>query len=326
MCADRLQSKKVLALSGGVGGAKLALGLSKILPPAQLAIVANTADDFSHLGVHISPDLDTVMYTLAGLNNKELGWGLAGESWAFMNALARLGGETWFRLGDQDMATHVQRTALLSAGHSLSSVTGQLCRQLGVEHAIIPMSDDVIQTFVKTQDAELAFQHYFVREQCRPSVSGFRFEGIEKARPAVQFCQLLEDTALAGVVICPSNPFVSVEPILAIPGVRQRLAALREKNVPVIAVSPIVKGLAIKGPTAKMMKELAMPSSALSLAKYYADLIDGFVIDTQDAEMSTAIADLGIKVKAVNTLMKTLQDRIDLAAEVIGFIEDFSKR
>ncbi len=313
----KLQGKKIMALSGGVGGAKLALGLSKVLPAEQLTIVANTADDFEHLGVHISPDLDTVMYTLAGLNNTELGWGLAGESWAFMAALERLGGETWFRLGDQDMATHIQRSKLLKEGCSLSAVTAELCKGLGIEHSIIPMSDDPVRTFVKTAEGELAFQHYFVREQCRPEVSGFRFEGIEQAQPSPQFLSLLKDPELAAVVICPSNPFVSVEPILALAGVKELLEA---RAVPVVAVSPIVKGLAIKGPAAKMMAELALPSTALAVAQYYNKTLDGFVIDSQDAQMAQQIAELGVKVEVVNTVMKTLQDRVELADAVLDFV------
>lgn len=320
---EKLQGKKVIALSGGVGGAKLALGLSKILAPEQLTIVANTADDFEHLGVHISPDLDTVMYTLAGLNNTELGWGLAGESWAFMDALERLGGETWFRLGDKDMATHIQRSKGLKEGRSLSAVTAELCQSLGIEHAIIPMSDDPVRTFVKTPAGELAFQHYFVREQCRPEVSGFRFAGIEQAQLSSQFMHLLKDPQLAAVIICPSNPFVSVEPILALSGVRE---ILRQRAVPVIAVSPIVKGMALKGPAAKMMTELALPSTALAVAQYYNETLDGFVIDNQDAQMAAKIGESGLKVKVVNTVMKSLQDRIDLAEAVINFIEICEKR
>ncbi len=313
--------KKYLALSGGVGGAKLALGLSKQLAPQQLTLVANTADDFEHLGLSISPDLDTVMYTLAGLNNKEQGWGLAGESWNTMGALAGLGGETWFRLGDKDLATHLQRSTLLSSGESLSSVTRLLCQQLGIQHPIIPMSDDVVRTRVHTQNGELAFQQYFVREQCAPAVTGFHFDGIDTARPQQQLMDSLSSEDLAAIIICPSNPFVSVDPILALSGVRE---AMQNSAAPVIAVSPIVAGMAIKGPAAKMMAELGMPATAAEVARFYDGLIDGFVLDQSDLAMRSSIEDTGVRVHCGQTIMTTLQNRIDLAAEVLAFAETFN--
>ncbi len=313
------ESNKILALSGGVGGAKLALGLAQGLSPEQLTIVANTADDFEHLGLAISPDLDTVMYTLADLSNKELGWGLAGESWNAMDALATLGGDTWFRLGDRDLATHLARSQLLKAGQSLSEVTAHLCRQLGVTHPLLPMTDDRVRTRVKTADGELAFQEYFVREQCAPAVTGFYFDGLAQAAPNPALMQLLADDSLAAIVICPSNPFVSVEPLLGLPGVR---AAMKACPAPVIAVSPIVGVIAIKGPAAKMMAELEMPSSALSVAQYYGDLLDGFVLDRSDAELEPAITELGLPVLTSQTIMKSLQDRIDLAEAVLAFAAD----
>ena len=307
---------RVLALSGGVGGAKLALGLTHNLPPAQLAIVCNTADDFEHYGLPICPDLDTVMYTLAGRNNSEQGWGLAGESWRTMDALAGLGGETWFRLGDLDFATHLQRGALLRGGASLTGATRELCARFGVDHPVWPMSDQPVRTLVATDSGELNFQHYFVREQCRPAVRGFRFEGIGRAQPQPQFIDLLHSPELAAVVICPSNPFVSVDPILQLPGVR---AALRDAPAPVIAVSPIVGGAALKGPAAKMFAELQLPSTALAVAEHYGDLLDGFVIDETDAGLAPAIEELGMAVLVAQTVMRTLEDRVELARDVLRF-------
>lgn len=315
--------RRVLALSGGVGGAKLALGLSHQLDASQLAIVCNTGDDFEHYGLPICPDLDTVMYTLSGRNNTEQGWGLAGESWRTMEALAQLGGETWFRLGDLDFATHLQRGALLRSGLSLSEATRALCGQFGIAHPVWPMSDDPVRTLVDTAAGELAFQHYFVREQCRPAVRGFRFDGIERARPQAQFDALLRDATLAATIICPSNPFVSVDPILGLPGVR---AALRAGQAPVIAVSPIVGGAAIKGPAAKMLAELDLPSSALAVAEHYGDLLDGFVIDAVDAEFAPAIEQLGVAVLVAQTVMHSLDDRIALAREVLRFAARLADR
>jgi LPPG:FO 2-phospho-L-lactate transferase len=308
---------KILAFSGGVGGAKLALGLSRILPPERLTIVANTGDDFEHLGLHIAPDLDTVMYTLAGLSNTELGWGLAGESWEFLDALQKLGGDSWFKLGDRDLATHVVRTQGLAGGLSLTAVTSGLCESLGVHPRLLPMSDDPVRTMVKTGRGEMLFQHYFVREQCRPAVDGFRFAGIEDARPQSDMLELLQNQELAAIVLCPSNPFVSIDPIMALPGLRE---AIRGSGAPVIAVSPIVSGLAIKGPAAKMMAELDMPVTAAAVARHYCGLVDYFVLDEADATLAAEIEDLGMKVEVAPTIMKTLEDREALAARVLALV------
>lgn len=314
--AQTFAGRQVLALSGGVGGAKLALGLTHNLEPRQLTIVCNTGDDFEHYGLPICPDLDTVMYTLAGRNNTEQGWGLAGESWRTMDALAGLGGETWFRLGDLDFATHLQRGALLRGGASLSAATRALCTHFGIEYPVWPMSDEPVRTLVDTDAGELNFQHYFVREQCRPAVRGFRFEGIESARPQAQFFAQLRSAELAAVIICPSNPFVSIDTILQLPGVD---AALRATKAPVIAVSPIVGGIALKGPAAKMFAELQLPSTALAVAEHYGDLLDGFVIDVADAALAPAIEALGVAVHVTQTVMHTLEDRIALARDVLQF-------
>jgi LPPG:FO 2-phospho-L-lactate transferase len=313
--------QKVLALSGGVGGAKLALGLSKLLKPDQLSVVCNTADDFEHLGLPISPDLDTVMYTLAQINNQQQGWGLADETWSFMAALKNLKGESWFMLGDRDLATHVERRRLLDEGCSLTQVTTHLACALGVQHPIIPMTDETVSTVVHSDQGDLSFQHYFVREQCAPKVTGFTFEGMEQAKPSEQFLALLNDPDLAAIIICPSNPFVSVDPILSLPGVRE---LMKRSPAPVIAVSPIVGGEAIKGPAAKMLKELKLESSAEAVVAFYGDLLDGFVIDEVDQSMSESIAntmqDKGIDpggLSVAQTVMRTLDDRIDLARHVL---------
>ena len=311
---------KCLALSGGVGGAKLALGLTKVLPPDRLTVVANTGDDFNHLGLLICPDLDTVMYTLADVNNREVGWGQAGETWNFLDAFNSLGGEAWFRLGDRDLATHILRTTKQQQGMSLSQVTEELCASLGVRHSLVPMTDDEVATVVNTVNGEtLAFQHYFVRDHCEPKVTGFDFQGIETAVPSNAFKNALEDPALAVVVICPSNPFVSVDPILGLPGVLDSIV------VPLVAVSPIVGGQAIKGPAAKMMRELGMPQTATAVAKHYVTkyggALSGFILDEQDRLLAPEVEALGVSTIVTNTVMVTLQDRIDLANQVLRFAD-----
>ena len=310
-------SASYVALSGGVGGAKLALGLCDVLDdPGRLTVVANTGDDFEHLGLKICPDLDTLAYTLAGLANEETGWGRAGESGTFMAALAALGGETWFFLGDKDLALHVERTRRLRAGESLSAVTSALCARLGIRARIVPMSDDPVPTVVETGDGPLAFQHYFVRERCRPRVVGFHHEGAERARPCAAFLAALAAPDLGAVVICPSNPYISIDPILAVPGVRAALTACR---APVIAVSPIVGGRAVKGPTAKMMAERGIAPSAAAVAEHYAGLIDGFVLDEADRTQADAIAATGVAVEVTGTVMTTRTDKQALARAALAF-------
>ena len=249
-----------------------------MLPPDQLAIVVNTADDFVHLGLHISPDIDSVLYALADLNDPERGWGLAGETWNFMAAMERLGGETWFKLGDRDLATHVLRTQALAAGRTLSEVTALLARRLGIAHTVAPMSDDPVRSIVETDEGALDFQDYFVRRQCQPAFRGVTFQGAADAQPSAGFRDAL-DRAQA-IVITPSNPFVSIDPILALPGVARRAAPARGR--PVVAVSPIVGGKAVKGPLAKMMSERGVEPSALGVARHYGRLVDGWIIDTVD--------------------------------------------
>ncbi|MFT3721121.1 2-phospho-L-lactate transferase [Pseudorhodoferax sp.] len=306
----------IIALAGGVGGAKLVDGLAAVLPPAELLAVVNTGDDFDHLGLRVCPDLDTVMYTLAGRANPETGWGLAGESWQFMQALERLGGETWFRLGDQDLATHVRRTGLLAQGRTLSEVTASLCAALGVAHRVLPMSDDPVRTMVRIDEGEIGFQDYFVRRHCEPVLRGLRYAGAEAARPAPGLLQALGDARLRAIVLCPSNPYLSIAPLLAMPGMRERLRAAR---VPVVAVSPIVGGQAIKGPAAKIMRELGHAPSALEVARHYRGLVDGCVLDHADAALSEDVAALGIAPLVTATVMHAREDRARLAQEVLAF-------
>lgn len=301
----------IIALSGGVGGAKLALGLSRVLPPEDLLVVVNTGDDFEHLGLSISPDIDTVMYTLAGLANRELGWGRHDETWSFMETMEALGGETWFRLGDRDVALHVERTRRLRRGESLSAVTNALAAKMGIPQRIVPMSDDPIRTRLLTGDGWLDFQEYFVHRRCEPVVSQLEFHGAATARPHPEFMAALADPRLQAVVICPSNPFISVEPILAIPGVRDAMANCA---APVIAVSPIIAGRAVKGPTAKMMTELGLDPSAGTVAQRYSDLLDGYVID--HADMSEVVS-IDARVMLAQTLMTTIEDREALARTVL---------
>jgi LPPG:FO 2-phospho-L-lactate transferase len=301
----------IIALSGGVGGAKLALGLARIMPPEQLTVVVNTGDDFEHLGLSISPDIDTVTYTLAGIANRELGWGRQDETWSFMETMESLGGDTWFRLGDRDIALHVERTRRLNAGETLSAVTTDFCRRLGIKSHVVPMSDDPVRTRLRTDEGWLDFQEYFVHRRCEPVVHELLFQGAGAARAHPDFLAALRDPSLQAIVICPSNPFISVEPILAIPGIRQ---AMIDSPVPIIAVSPIIAGQAVKGPTAKMMKELGLDPSAGTVAHRYHDLLDGYVID--HADMSEVVS-IDARVTLAQTMMRTMEDREALARTVL---------
>jgi LPPG:FO 2-phospho-L-lactate transferase len=301
----------VVALCGGVGGAKLAHGLAMALPPGQLTIIVNIGDDFEHLGLHVSPDLDSVMYALAGLSDPVRGWGRRNETWTFMDALRGLGGETWFQLGDGDLATHVERTRRLAGGAPLSEVTAQLCSALGIAATVLPMSDDAVRTRVLTADGWLEFQEYFVRRECRPVVREFAFAGAATAQALPAALAALKRPDLRAVVICPSNPFVSVEPILAVPGFRE---ALERTAAPVLAVTPIIGGRAIKGPAAKMLTELGLDVSGAAVARRYAGLLDGFMIDASDA-LPEPLPD--IAYCQADTLMLTNDDRRRLAHAVL---------
>jgi LPPG:FO 2-phospho-L-lactate transferase len=304
---------KVVVLAGGVGGARLASGFYRTLPPDDLSIVVNTGDDFEHLGLQISPDLDTVTYTLAGLANRENGWGVGGDTFEAMAALERLGGPTWFRLGDRDLAMHLQRTALLSEGLRLTEVTSRLCEALGVTARVLPMTDDLVATKVITTEGELDFQDYFVRRRCEPVVREIRFEGLETARASAEVVATLG--AADGIVVAPSNPFVSVEPILALAGVRDIVA-----SKPAVAVSPIIGGQAIKGPAAKMLGELGLDVSALGVAGRYAGVVDGFVMDQEDESLADGVRGLGLEVAVTQTIMRSDADRASLAGDCIELL------
>lgn len=305
---------KVLALSGGVGGAKLALGLSRVIDAQQLTIVANIGDDFRHLGLAISPDIDTLMYTLAGLADPVQGWGRRDETWNFMAALDELGGENWFRLGDADLAMHIERTRRLAAGETLSAITDTLRRRLGIVPRIVPASDDALRTRLLTDEGWLDFQDYFVRRRCAPAVRAIDHGDAARAGPSPGLLQALGDADLRAVVVCPSNPFLSIDPVLAVPGVRAALAACA---APVVAVSPLVGGRAVKGPTAKMMAELGLVVSNGEIARHYKDLIDALVVDGTDAQ---TVADIETDVQTIvaPTLMQSLEDRERLARVVLA--------
>lgn len=307
---------RVLALCGGVGGAKLALGLTHAVPAQDLAIVVNTGDDFEHLGLAISPDVDTVTYTLAGLSNPELGWGLAGETWAFMDQLRRLGGEDWFQLGDRDLALHVERTRRRNAGESLSAITADVAQRLGVSCTLWPMSDDPVRTVLETDEGTLPFQRYFVGRRAEPVVRSIAYQGADSAQPNSHALAALRDPSLEAVIICPSNPWLSVAPLLAMPDLR---AALAETSTPVIAVSPIVGGMAIKGPTAKLMAELGLPVTAAQVARFYDGLIDGYVLDETDRDLAEAIGGQGLATAVMPTVMRDLASKQALAEGVLAF-------
>jgi LPPG:FO 2-phospho-L-lactate transferase len=306
-------SGHILALAGGVGGAKLVRGLARVLDPGDLTVVVNTADDFEHLGLSISPDLDSVMYALAGLNDTERGWGLREETWRFMHALERMKGQTWFSLGDQDLATHVLRTERLRNGARLSEVTAELCSALGIQHTVSPMADQSIRTTVDTEEGPLPFQRYFVDRQCEPKVSGFRYVGAVDASMAFKFISAVERDDLAAIIICPSNPFISIDPILAVPGARK---ALRECKAPIVAVTPIVGGAAIKGPAAKMLGELGYDVSLTGITEHYGTLLDGMLGDETDADECAALRGLG--VETADTLMHDDADRERVARAALA--------
>lgn len=310
---------RILAISGGVGGAKLCQGLSRLCPGENLDVLVNTADDFQHLGLHISPDIDTMLYTLAGRNDTERGWGLKDESWQMQQALEALGGETWFQLGDRDLATHLWRTQQLMAGQSLSEATAALGERLGVTANIHPMSDDPVQTLVHTCEGALPFQHYFVKHRCEPTVTGFDFEGIAAARLNAAVFDLLTSGTHDGIVLCPSNPFVSLGPVLRVEDFWQRL---RDAPAPVVAVSPIVAGHAIKGPAGKILAELALPVSAFGVAQYYhthyPGLVDEWVIDNEDRHLAEEIEALGMGVIVTDTVMTGPAEQLVLARTVLS--------
>lgn len=308
---------RIVALAGGVGGAKLADGLAQLLLQRDLTLIVNTGDDFEHLGLHISPDLDTICYTLAGRANPVTGWGRMDDTWLALESLGELGGPTWFQVGDRDLGLHLERTRRLHLGETLSQVTAQVCHAWGIQVKVLPMSDDFLPTWVYTEEGEFPFQEYFVHRQCQPRVRGFRFAGIEQAQPAPGVLEAIEGADL--VIICPSNPWVSIGPILAVPGIRHTILARRDCGLPVAAISPIICGQALKGPAAKMYAELGIQPSALAVAQQYGSLISDFIFDEQDRSQIEAIQDIGVIPHLTDTIMKTPPDRQRLARQVITF-------
>lgn len=303
-------SGHVLALSGGVGGAKLASGLAEVLAPEDLTIVVNTGDDFEHLGLTICPDIDSVTYSMAGLNDTERGWGVAGETWQAMAMLRDLGEADWFNLGDRDLGMHLARSWRLRAGESLSQVTARLTRQLGIAHAIVPMSDQPLRTQIVTEQGALDFQDYFVREQCRPVATAIRFQGADTTLPSPGFAAALARPDLAAVIVCPSNPYLSVDPILAVPGVRSAIARL---HVPVVVVSPLVGGKALKGPLGKLLEELGAASGNQAIVRHYQGLATHLLIDEADASDAQGLREAGVSVTITGTVMCDADDRERLA-------------
>ena len=311
--ASSLRGRSVVALCGGVGGAKLALGLERLIG-ADLTVIVNTGDDFEHLGLHVSPDIDTVIYTLGGLSDLERGWGRADESWNFMEALGALGGETWFRLGDRDLAMHVERTRALRGGTTLTEFTAATARRLGIAANILPMSDDRVETMVVTAEGTLPFQRYFVGLQCAPVVKRLEFSNAERAEASSQALAALRNPDLAAIIICPSNPYLSVDPMLALSDLRKALDAAA---APIIAVSPLIGGQAVKGPTAKIMAELGVPADSASIARHY-PFIDGLVIDEADRAEA---GNIDLPVLVMSTFMRSLEDRDRLAADCLDFAD-----
>ena len=307
---------KVIAISGGVGGAKLALGLRDVLPPGALDVIVNTADDFDHLGLRISPDVDTLVYTLAGLANRELGWGRQGETWQMMEALTALGGPDWFRLGDQDLALHLWRGDELRRGRRLTEVTGDCAERLGTGAGILPMTDDPVATILDTDEGRMEFQPWFVGRRAVPRLRAIHYQGAEAARPTPETYAALADPDLAGIIICPSNPWLSVAPILAVPGLQQ---AIRDSGRPVVVVSPLIGGQAVKGPTAKLLQDLGVTPGFATIRDYYDGLVDGYVVD--DIDLTEARQETRREVVATATLMLTDDDKRRVAQVALDLLQ-----
>lgn len=320
MSGKRNNHSPVVMLSGGIGGAKLALGCSRdMVSPGDLTVIANTGDDFRHYGLHIAPDIDTLMYTLADTVNQETGWGRSDETWNFMSAFSEVGGDTWFNLGDRDLATHILRTSRLDNGESLTSITRDLVRCMGVESRILPMSDGTIRTEVHTQSGWIGFQEYFVRERCEPEIDAIRFSGSEQAEPSEQVQKALTDPRLSAIIIAPSNPYLSIDPILSLPAIK---TLITNSPAPVIAVSPIVAGQSIKGPTAKIMREAGHEVSVTAIAEHYRGLIDGIVIDEKDQHLANQ---LSCPATWTDTIMKSIEDRIRVSRATLDFASSLGR-
>jgi LPPG:FO 2-phospho-L-lactate transferase len=310
----------IVAISGGVGGAKLALGLDRVLRAGELTVVVNTGDDFDHFGLRVCPDLDTVLYTLAGMADPVQGWGRRDETWTLMQTLAALGEETWFKLGDSDTALHVARTHRLNHGATLTQVMEQFRTRLGVASRILPMTDERVETRIDTDEGELAFQDYFVRRRCAPRALSIRFAGAADALPASGVVSALASPTLEAIVLCPSNPYLSIDPLLAVVKLRE---SLENRAAPLIAVSPLIGGRAVKGPTAKIMQELGIPMTSTSIYEHYRGLIDAIVVDSGDADAANQIP---IPVFSTATLMISLDDRLRLARFVLDCARSLPRR
>jgi LPPG:FO 2-phospho-L-lactate transferase len=306
---------KIVALAGGVGGAKLAHGLAQVLPPEDLTVIVNTGDDFEHYGLYICPDLDTVCYTLTGIANPETGWGRVNETWNVIENASKLGGPAWFRLGDRDLGTHLERTRRLKEGQTLSQITRAFCKAWGIKQTILPMSDQPIRTIVETEEGDLAFQEYFVHRRCEPRVTGFRFEGADIAEPAPGAQEAIRSAD--AVIICPSNPWVSIDPILRL---LSSLLLGKDLEVKVVAISPIIGGQTVKGPAAKMFRELGIEASAWAVANHYCDVVTGFVLDKIDEQLEGEIRSLNMRTLVTNTVMNSLDNRKQLAINVLDFV------
>jgi len=307
-----MAAKRIVALAGGVGAARFLAGLVRVIAPQKLLVIGNTGDDAEIHGLDISPDLDTLVYTLAGLADPVRGWGLEGDTFRCLQALGRLGAETWFQLGDRDLATHLYRTERLRQGATLTEVTGEIAGALGVRARVVPMSDQPVRTRLETRRGSLDFQTYFVRRRARDAVLSVRLAGVEEARPAPGVLEAVAEAR--AVVVCPSNPILSIGPILAVPGIRE---ALRNTRAPVAAISPIVGGRALKGPAARMMRSMGLRPSALQVAELYRDFLDVFVLDRLDESLAPRIEALGMRAVVTNTIMTGLAEKKALARVVV---------
>ena len=309
---------KIVALCGGIGGSKLALGLNNVLDQKNLSIITNTGDDFLYLGFYICPDIDTVIYTLAGVNNTETGWGREDETWKTLDVLKELGADTWFQLGDKDLALHLFRSKEKRNGELLTTITRRITNKFRLKTNVLPMSNHPVQTFLETEDGEMSFQDYFVRNKCKPKVKNILFKSKKPvATDAVK--RSLMDKNLDGIVFCPSNPYLSIDPILSINRIRK---LIENQKKPRIAISPIVGHDSVKGPTSKLMKEMGVEVSSLSIAKHYKGLIDGIVIDHEDEKVAQKIREMGIEVKLSKIIVETLEEKMTLAKESLDFIKE----
>jgi LPPG:FO 2-phospho-L-lactate transferase len=315
-----MASGKIIALSGGIGGAKLCLGLHQIYAPEELYFITNTGDDFLYLGFYIAPDVDTLVYTLAGINNTETGWGRADETWKTHNVLGELGADNWFKLGDKDLALHLHRSKALRNGERLTSITQDIANRFHLKATVLPMSDHMIQTVVDTNKGLLSFQEYFVKQASKPKIKNISFKS-KNPEPSAEVTEILMDPGLKGIVICPSNPYLSIDPILSIEKIRQ---SITESKRPRVAVSPIINGQSVKGPTTKIMDELGLEANVLTIAQHYKDYIDGIVIDTSDQDYVGQIESMGIQVKLSEIMMNNDDDKKRVAEDVIHFIDHIS--